>query len=198
MCESERLTYAELNGRANALAHLLRARGIGVEDVVAVVVPRSADLVVALLGVMKAGAAYLPLDPDHPADRLTFMVRDARARLVVSVAGHAEELPLPRLLMDELGPEPAPNLPDAGGDRAAYVIYTSGSTGRPKGVVVTHDGVGALIATATGRLGVDDTSRVAQFASAGFDVAVWDLIMSLCVGGTLVVVPAERRVAGWS
>ncbi|GAA2661125.1 hypothetical protein GCM10010412_033970 [Nonomuraea recticatena] len=196
VCESERLTYAELNGRANALAHLLRARGIGVEDVVAVVVPRSADLVVALLGVMKAGAAYLPLDPDHPADRLTFMVRDARARLVVSVAGHAEELPLPRLLMDELGPEPAPNLPDAGGDRAAYVIYTSGSTGRPKGVVVTHDGVGALIATATGRLGVDDTSRVAQFASAGFDVAVWDLIMSLCVGGTLVVVPAERRVAG--
>ncbi|GAA3312285.1 hypothetical protein GCM10020219_021850 [Nonomuraea dietziae] len=115
VCESERLTYAELNGRANALAHLLRARGIGVEDVVAVAVPRSADLVVALLGVMKAGAAYLPLDPDHPADRLTFMVADARARLVVSVAGHAEELPLPRLLMDELGPEPAPNLPDAGG-----------------------------------------------------------------------------------
>ncbi|MBE1558005.1 non-ribosomal peptide synthetase [Nonomuraea africana] len=214
VCESERLTYAELNGRANRLALALRARGVGVEDVVAVALPRSADLVVALLGVMKAGAAYLPLDADHPADRLAFMVADARARLLVSVAGHAEDLPLPRLSLDELDAEPASDLPDAepasdlpdaepasdlpdaGPGRAAYVIYTSGSTGRPKGVVITHDGVGALIATATERLGVDHTSRIAQFASAGFDVAVWDLVMSLCVGGTLIVVPAERRVAG--
>ncbi|WP_234102528.1 AMP-binding protein, partial [Streptomyces venezuelae] len=81
-------------------------------------------------------------------------------------------------------------------DQAAYVIYTSGSTGRPKGVVVSHDGVGSLIATATDRIGITAESRVVQFASVGFDVTVWDLIMSLCVGGRIIVVPAERRVAG--
>ncbi|MEU7892143.1 amino acid adenylation domain-containing protein [Nonomuraea sp. NPDC049152] len=197
ICESERLTYAELNARSDRLARALRAEGVGAEDVVAVAVPRSADMVVALLGVMKAGAAYLPLDADHPADRLVYMVEDAGARLLVTVTGHADDLPLPRLLMDDLPHAPEEcDLPEGELDRAAYVIYTSGSTGRPKGVVVSHDGVGALIATATERLGVDSSSRVAQFASVGFDVAVWDLVMSLCVGGTVVVVPSERRVAG--
>nr|MDT0667365.1 AMP-binding protein [Micromonospora sp. DSM 115978] len=84
----------------------------------------------------------------------------------------------------------------AGLDHAAYVIYTSGSTGRPKGVVVTHDGIGSLIATATDRIGVTENSRILQFASIGFDVAVWDLVMSLCVGGRVVVVPSARREAG--
>ncbi|MFE3453510.1 amino acid adenylation domain-containing protein [Nonomuraea sp. NPDC059194] len=197
ICESERLTYAQLNAKADRLAHALRARGVGAEDVVAVAVPRSADMVVVLLGVMKAGAAYLPLDADHPADRLAYMVEDAGARLLVTVPGHAGDLPLPRLLVDDLPQAPEGGaLPEGELDRAAYVIYTSGSTGRPKGVVISHDGVGALIATAAERLGVDSSSRVAQFASVGFDVAVWDLVMSLCVGGTVVVVPSERRVAG--
>ncbi|WP_449065069.1 AMP-binding protein, partial [Planomonospora algeriensis] len=190
---------------------LLRARGVRAEDVVAVAVPRSADMVVALLGVMKAGAAYLPLDLDHPADRVAYMVEDARARAVVSTADLAGDLPAtsaPRLLLDDpavaaelaaLADTDLTGLADLSGlglARAAYVIYTSGSTGRPKGVVVSHDGIGSLIATAVERLGVDAASRVVQFASAGFDVAVWDLVMSLCVGGTAIVVPAERRVAG--
>ncbi|MGW5684833.1 amino acid adenylation domain-containing protein [Nonomuraea sp. NPDC003754] len=196
ICESERLTYGELNARANRLAHTLRAQGVGAEDVVAVALPRSADLVVALLGVMKAGAAYLPLDADHPADRLAFMVADAGARLLVTVSGHAADLELPRLLLDTLPQAADTDPPEGALHRAAYVIYTSGSTGRPKGVVLSHEGVGALIATAVERLGVDSSSRVAQFASVGFDVAVWDLVMSLCVGGTVVVVPSERRVAG--
>ncbi|WP_431896076.1 amino acid adenylation domain-containing protein [Nonomuraea sp. bgisy101] len=196
ICESERLTYGELDARADRLAHALRAEGVGAEDVVAVAVPRSADMVAALLGVMKAGAAYLPLDADHPADRLAYMVDDAGARLLVTVTGEAVDLPLPRLLMDDLPRGQEGDLPEGELDRAAYVIYTSGSTGRPKGVVISHDGVGALIATAAERLGVDASSRVAQFASVGFDVAVWDLVMSLCVGGTVVVVPSERRVAG--
>ncbi|MBG0830163.1 amino acid adenylation domain-containing protein [Planomonospora sp. ID67723] len=211
VCEAQRLSYAELNGRANRLARLLRRSGVTTEDVVAVAVPRSADMVVALLGVMKAGAAYLPLDSDHPADRITYMVEDARARAVVSVTALAGDLPdfpesaVPRLLLDdpavtaELAALEDADLAEAAGpelDRAAYVIYTSGSTGRPKGVVVSHDGIGSLIATAAERLGVDAASRVVQFASVGFDVAVWDLVMSLCVGGTVIVVPAERRVAG--
>ncbi|GGQ63079.1 non-ribosomal peptide synthetase [Couchioplanes azureus] len=204
VCEAEQLSYAELDAAANRLARVLRGRGVGPEDVVAVALPRSADLVVALLAVMKAGAAYLPLDADHPADRIGFMLADSGARLVVSTAELAAplaDLPGDRLLLDEAGAELA-----AAGDRdldlpiglhhAAYVIYTSGSTGRPKGVVVSHEGIGSLIATAVDRLGVDAASRVVQFASVGFDVAVWDLCMSLCVGGRVIVVPTERRVAG--
>ncbi|GIG56508.1 hypothetical protein Lfu02_08800 [Longispora fulva] len=202
VCESERLTYGELDAAANRVARLLRSRGVVAEDVVAVAVPRSVDLVVALLGVMKAGAAYLPLDLEHPADRLDYMVTDAAARLVLTVPALAGDVPAVRT-----GDSPV-FLGDADGfdgtgldvpvalDQAAYVIYTSGSTGRPKGVVCSHDGIGSLVATATERIGIDRSSRVIQFASVGFDVTVWDLVMSLCVGGRVIVVPAERRVAG--
>ncbi|MGX1316330.1 amino acid adenylation domain-containing protein [Streptomyces calvus] len=204
--EDRHLTYAGLNADANRLARLLKSRGVRAEDVVAVALPRSPELVVCLLAVLKTGAAYLPLDADHPRDRIAHMLSDADARTVVTVTALAGELPdtrATRVLLDN--PETAAEqaAQDASDlalpltlDRAAYVIYTSGSTGRPKGVVVTHDGVGSLIATATDRIGVGPDSRVVQFASVGFDVTVWDLIMSLCVGGRIVVVPAERRVAG--
>ncbi|OKI15539.1 non-ribosomal peptide synthetase [Saccharothrix sp. CB00851] len=185
VCEDESLTYAELNAAANRLARALIASGVGAEDVVGVALPRSVELVVTLLAVMKAGAAYLPLDLDHPRDRVDYMVADAGARLVIT-------------------PGTRFDLPDDGSDlgldialdQAAYVIYTSGSTGRPKGVVVTHEGIGSLIATALDRIGITPDSRVVQFASVGFDVAVWDLCMSLGVGGRAVVVPSHRRVAG--
>ncbi|WP_052344805.1 non-ribosomal peptide synthetase [Thermocrispum municipale] len=207
VCEGRRLTYAELNNAANRLAGLLIARGIGSEDVVALALPRSAELVIALLAVLKAGAAYLPLDTDHPAERLAYVLDDAGARTVLTNRELVEHLPevggLACLVIDDEQVVDAlaafdgknPDVPVRLQD-PAYVIYTSGSTGRPKGVVVTHDGVGSLIATATERLGVTAQSRVVQFASIGFDVAVWDLIMSLCVGGTAILVPTERRVAG--
>ncbi|MFK0251245.1 non-ribosomal peptide synthase/polyketide synthase [Amycolatopsis azurea] len=208
VCEDVRLTYAELDAAANRLARLLRQRGVGDEDVVAVAMPRSADLVVALLAVMKAGAAYLPLDLDHPEDRLAYMLSHAGAGVVVSTKDEAVELPsgvdVERILLDdpvivaELAGLDSSTV-DVGGialNQAAYVIYTSGSTGRPKGVVLSHDGIGSLISTATERIGIGEESRVAQFASTGFDVTVWDLVMSLCVGGTLIVVPSHRRVAG--
>ncbi len=185
VCEDVSLTYAELNVAANRLARALRAAGVRAEDVVGVALPRSADLVVTLLAVMKAGAAYLPLDLDHPRDRVDHMVADAGAKLVITpetrfeLPADGSDLGLPIAL-----------------DQAAYVIYTSGSTGRPKGVVVTHDGIGSLIATALDRIGITPDSRVVQFASVGFDVTVWDLCMSLCVGGRAVVVPSHRRVAG--
>ncbi|WP_447007588.1 amino acid adenylation domain-containing protein [Saccharothrix isguenensis] len=185
VCEDVQLTYAELNAAANRLARALVAEGVEPEDVVGVALPRSADLVVTLLAVMKAGAAYLPLDLDHPRDRVEYMVADAGAKLVIT-------------------PETRFDLPSDGSDlgldialdQAAYVIYTSGSTGRPKGVVVTHEGIGSLIATAVDRIGITADSRVVQFASVGFDVAVWDLCMSLGVGGRAIVVPSHRRVAG--
>ncbi|WP_143671081.1 non-ribosomal peptide synthetase, partial [Streptomyces sp. Ru87] len=204
---SRTMSYAELNSAANRLAHVLIERGVRPEDVVAVAVPRSAELVVSLLAVMKAGAAYLPLDADHPRERIAYMLDDAGARTVVTTRELAGELPpadsVARVLLDEAATVAAlhaagdtdPGVP-VPLDQAAYVIHTSGSTGRPKGVVVTHDGIGSLIATATDRIGVDADSRVVQFASAGFDVTVWDLVMSLCVGGRVVLVPAGRRVAG--
>ncbi|GAB2784831.1 non-ribosomal peptide synthetase [Amycolatopsis magusensis] len=201
VCEDERLTYRELNAAANRLARLLHHRGVRAEDVVGVALPRTPLLVIALLGVMKAGAAYLPLDLDHPEDRLAYMLTDSGAGQVLSTKDLAGELPAgvePILLDDRV----LKAFDDADVDspqelgRAAYVIYTSGSTGRPKGVVLSHDGIGSLIATATDRLGIGPESRVVQFASVGFDVAVWDLVMSLCVGGRAILVPSHRRVAG--
>ncbi|MCR6482069.1 amino acid adenylation domain-containing protein [Amycolatopsis sp. OK19-0408] len=196
--EDEELTYAELDARANRLAHVLIGRGAGPERVVALAVPRSVEMIVAELAVLKAGAAYLPVDPDYPAERIAFMVADARPVCVLTTAELAEHFASP-VLLDELDltaapdTDPAPAIVPA---NAAYVIYTSGSTGRPKGVVVSHAGVAKLVATQSERFGVGRHSRVLQFASPSFDVAFWDLCLGLLSGGRLVVVPAERRVPG--
>ncbi|MGW5720133.1 amino acid adenylation domain-containing protein [Amycolatopsis sp. NPDC003865] len=196
--EDRELTYAELDARANRLAHVLIGRGAGPERVVALAVPRSPDMIVAELAVLKAGAAYLPLDPDYPAERIGFMVGDARPVCVLTTGDLAEHFESP-VLLEELDLAAAPET-DPGAEivpaNAAYVIYTSGSTGRPKGVVVSHAGVAKLVATQARRFGVGPHSRVLQFASPSFDVAFWDLCLGLLSGGRLVVVPAERRVPG--
>ncbi|GGU80084.1 hypothetical protein GCM10010275_13480 [Streptomyces litmocidini] len=201
------LTYRELDARADALARRLAARGIGPEDRVAVALPRDRELVVALLAVMKAGAAYLPLDPDYPAERLAHMLTDAAPRLLLTTPRlHTAlpETPAPHLYpgADEEGdgsPTPTtaggrPNGPD-GEHRGetpdpahpAYVIYTSGSTGRPKGVVVTHRGVEAMARTQARRLRVTPESRVLHLASISFDAAFWELCMALLSGACLEI-----------
>ena len=208
--EIETMTYAELDVAANRLAHLLIERGAGPDTLVALVLPRSADVVVAMLAVLKAGAGYLPIDPDHPASRTELVLADADPVLVLCTRALARALP-PRervvLLDDPAVVESLDHRHDQAptdADRAcplvpanlAYVIYTSGSTGMPKGVMVTHTGVVKLVATAVERFGVGPDSRVLQFASVAFDVAFWELCMSLLVGGRLVIVPADRRVPG--
>ncbi|MBB5868353.1 amino acid adenylation domain-containing protein/non-ribosomal peptide synthase protein (TIGR01720 family) [Allocatelliglobosispora scoriae] len=204
--DDTRLTYAELDERANRLAHALRARGVGPERVVALGVPRSIDMIVAELAVLKAGGAYLPLDPDYPAERLAYMVGDARPVCLVTTSALAERLGadgVPTLLLDtdaaaaELAGVPISDVDRAGLGvlNAAYVIYTSGSTGRPKGVLLSHSGVAKLVATMRERFG-PGPHRVLQFASPSFDVAFFDLCLSLLSGGRLVIVPAERRVPG--
>ncbi|HEV2782401.1 MAG TPA: amino acid adenylation domain-containing protein [Actinophytocola sp.] len=182
--EDESLSYAELDAWANRLAHALVERGAGSERVVALAVPRSVEMIVAQLAVLKAGAAYLPIDPDLPRDRIDLMLQDANPVLVIDRLWNADGYP-------SVAPEVS-LLPE----NAAYVIYTSGSSGRPKGVVVTHAGVTGLVATQVERFGVGRHSRVLQFASPSFDVAFWDLCLGLLSGGCLVVVPAERRVPG--
>ncbi|MEU9504593.1 condensation domain-containing protein, partial [Streptomyces sp. NPDC048196] len=181
-CGGVSLSYGELNARANRLAHYLIERGVGPEQIVGVCLPRSVDLVVAVLAVLKAGGAYLPLDPAYPAGRLEFMVADSRPLLVLDEElvgrnrdGYSDADP-------ELRLEPA---------HAAYVIYTSGSTGRPKGVVVSHSGVASLAAAQGERLGVSSGSRVLQFSSPSFDAAVWELVLVFGSGATLVVPDSE-------
>ncbi|MEU9185750.1 amino acid adenylation domain-containing protein [Streptomyces sp. NPDC048484] len=206
--EDTRLTYAELDERANRLAHALVARGAGPERVVALAVPRSAELIVAEVAVLKSGAAYLPVDTDYPADRISYMLADARPACLLTTAEAAEDIPpcegmdmvvldAPETVREMAERQPAsPGLGALSVDNAAYVIYTSGSTGRPKGVVLSHAGVAKLVATQTERFGIGPHSRVLQFASPSFDVAFWDLCLGLLSGGRLVVVPAELRVPG--
>ncbi|WP_460655941.1 non-ribosomal peptide synthase/polyketide synthase [Kribbella endophytica] len=205
--EQGQATYAELDAEAVRVAKLLRDHGVGPGSVVGVAVPRSVAMVATVLGALKAGAAYLPLDLTHPSDRLAYMLMDSGAQIVVGTESIVAELPeigSGRLVLLD-APETAARLasydvdwtsgPDLGLEQAAYVIYTSGSTGRPKGVVVPHEGIGSLVATAVETMGLRPDGRVLQFAAVGFDVAVFELAMALCTGARLVIAPEEVRVA---
>ncbi|WP_190816260.1 non-ribosomal peptide synthetase [Saccharopolyspora pogona] len=193
-----KLSYTELNERANRLARLLVSRGVGPERLVALALPRSVDVAVAVLAVVKAGAAYLPVDPDYPAERIAFMLDDAEPALVIADATTADRFPDAELLvLDEqtAGEFPSADLTDA--DRAhalttahpAYVIYTSGSTGKPKGVVVSHAGLTGLVANQRKNFPADEGDRVLQFVSLSFDVSVTELCLSLLSGACLIVPP---------
>ena len=202
------LSYAELNARANRLAHLLIRRGAGPEQVVALALPRSVDIVVAQLAVTKAGAAFLPIDPAYPAERIAFMLDDARPVLVLSRTDVAPEVadPAGLVLLDAPGVvvtlDSMPGTDPVDAERsapltlrnAAYVIYTSGSTGRPKGVVVSHTGLASFSAAEVDRFAVRPGDRVLQFSSPSFDASVLELCMSLPVGAVLVVPPAGPLV----
>ncbi|MGC5264983.1 amino acid adenylation domain-containing protein [Streptomyces cyaneofuscatus] len=197
-CAGETLTYAELSSRAQSLARLLAARDIGPGSIVALALPRSLDLVAGLLAVSLSGAAYLPMDPDYPADRLAYMLEDARPAALITDAATADRLPaheLPLITVDEAAGFPDGPLSQADRTRPlspqdpAYVIYTSGSTGRPKGVVVTQHNVTRLM-TATEHwfaFGPEDVWTL--FHSYAFDFSVWELWGALLYGGRVVVVP---------
>ncbi len=196
------LSYAELNARANRLAHALIARGVGAEQIVALALPRSAELVVSILAVLKAGAAYLSLDPDYPAERLAFMLHDAQPVLLLTDNQTAVVIPddacPPALILDnpdilELLSQTLDTDP-SGTDRLlphhpAYVIYTSGSTGQPKGVLVCHAGIASLATAQIEQFGIDERSRVLQFASPSFDASVMELLMALPAGAALIIPP---------
>ncbi|MEU7584658.1 condensation domain-containing protein, partial [Streptomyces sp. NPDC041068] len=204
--DTTELTYAELDERANRLAHHLVDLGVGPERIVAVALPKSIDLVVAQLAVVKAGGAYLPVDPEYPADRIAYMLEDADPLCVITTSAATSGLPAegPRtLLLDDAGltaalagrPGHDPLRP-VGLRNAAYVIYTSGSTGRPKGVVVTHAGISSLAEGQIAAFGVGPDSRVLQFASPSFDAATSEMCMALLAGATLVLASPERLLPG--
>ncbi|PHS03509.1 MAG: non-ribosomal peptide synthetase, partial [Blastopirellula sp.] len=203
------LTYAQLNARANQLAHHLIARGVGPENIVALALPRSIEMIVALMGVVKAGAAYLPLDPDYPPERLAFMLDDAKpAQLITTealVAQFTNAVPLVCLdrpdtqttltSLSHSNPtqqhRTTPLLPQ----HPAYVIYTSGSTGTPKGCIISHTGIPSLAQNQVNLFGVTPTSRVLQFASVSFDAAIMEILMAYAAGACLVL-RGSQSVAG--
>ncbi|MGW5448603.1 amino acid adenylation domain-containing protein [Streptomyces asiaticus] len=201
--------YAELNTRANRLARLLIDRGVGPEDLVAVAMPRSADLVTALMAVLKSGAGYLPVDPEYPAGRIAFMLEDARPALVLTTRELAEALPEAlagrtfvtddRHAAEALAAYPATDVTDDERARPldpahpAYVIYTSGSTGRPKGVVMPAGALANLLDWHQAQLPGGPGTRVAQFTAVSFDVSVQEILSALLHGKTLVVCPEDVR-----
>ncbi|WP_219536937.1 non-ribosomal peptide synthase/polyketide synthase, partial [Nonomuraea guangzhouensis] len=204
-CDGRALTYGELDDRANRLAHHLLTLGVQRESVVGLCLDRNADFIIALLAVWKTGGAYLPLDPGYPPDRLSYMLADSGARLLVTHAATRSMLgDLPdqvrtltldapateAVLNSQPGTAPTVEVLPA---QAAYLIYTSGSTGRPKGVRVVHRGATNLATTMRPVFGIDHTSAVLQFASFSFDTAVWEIIVTLAAGARLVICTSEQR-----
>ncbi|MBO3750156.1 amino acid adenylation domain-containing protein [Streptosporangiaceae bacterium NEAU-GS5] len=190
--EQGALTYAELNRRANRIAHRLRDLGAGPETLVAVCAERSADLVAGLLGVLKSGAAYVPLDPGYPPDRLAYMIDDSAAPILLTQRALAPpETPAHVLALDEPAewtgfPDTDPELA-AGPVNPAYVIYTSGSTGRPKGVPNTHAGICNRLDWMQRTYSLTSDDAVLQKTPAGFDVSVWEFFWPLLAGARLVL-----------
>lgn len=203
--ENQELSYAELNERANRLARMLISEGVGPEQFVALALPRSLEMAVGLLAVLKAGAAYLPLDPDYPADRIAFMLKDAQPAFIMTNTKAANHIPpvenVPKIVLDDpelaekLNTYPAENPKNK--DRTqplsplntAYVIYTSGSTGVPKGVMIPHQNVTRLFAATEHWFRFSSDDIWTMFHSYAFDFSVWEIWGPLLHGGRLVIVP---------
>ncbi|MCR5979500.1 amino acid adenylation domain-containing protein [Gordonia jinghuaiqii] len=207
--EPETITYAELDARSNRLARVLLGRGIGgqAEPVAAMAVQRSIDALVAIWAIVKAGAAYVPVDPNYPADRIAHMLGDSGAQLVVTTSASKERIAsgtgTPMLVLDEdstrtrmkhSSPAPITDAERASTirpDQLAYIIYTSGSTGKPKGVLVPHAGLRAVHDELARRMGPGPTSRVLQFASPSFDASVLEFLLALSGSSALVIVDPD-------
>jgi len=198
------LTYRELDARANRLAHYLIDLGVGPESLVGLCVERSHLFPIGLLGVLKAGAAYLPIDPDYPAERVAWMLNDAMTPVLISESRVLDRLPShwAQLVELDIDEETIGRYPDTAPSRAthadslAYTIYTSGSTGVPKGVALSHSGVGSLATSQIERFAVVRGSRVLQFASPSFDAAFWECCMALLSGSCLVLADAAALAPG--
>jgi non-ribosomal peptide synthetase component F len=198
------LTYAELEARSNRLAHHLLAQGIGQGSTLGVCLPRSFELIIAILATWKSGAVYLPLDPSYPRDRLLFMVEESATALVLtdsSVAGLLRGSSAPLLVWDEEQPvidgrpSSVTGVTVEAGD-LAYVMYTSGSTGQPKGAMIEHRGLSNVAHAQMAMFESGCRTRVLQFASMSFDASIFEVVLALRAGGTLCLAPREFLLPG--
>ncbi|MEK7783920.1 MAG: amino acid adenylation domain-containing protein, partial [Chloroflexota bacterium] len=204
--ENDSLTYRELNERANHLAHYLQTLGVQPDTLAAIATERSFEMIVAVLGVLKAGAAFLPLDPAYPPERLAFMLQDSQAPVLLTQSHLLERLPehaAKTVCLDSDWPAIAQSLftTQSGQlpitpDTLAYCIYTSGSTGRPKGTLLRHRGLCNLADVQRRAFHLGPASRVLQFSPFSFDASVWEIAMSLGNGATLCLARQETLASG--
>lgn len=201
--EGQHLSYGELNERANQLAHHLRGLGVGPETRVGLCVERDLGMVVSILGVLKAGAAYVPMDPLHPVERLEFVLKDAEASVLLTTTALRDRFALDKTLIVCLDQTKAikkqsrlnPKKINSMGD-LAYIIYTSGSTGTPKGVLALHAGLANVIKSSVEILQITPESRVSQLASLTFDASVAEILGPLCSGASVCIVSSRRLLSG--
>ncbi|AOM39409.1 non-ribosomal peptide synthetase [Xenorhabdus hominickii] len=198
------LTYAELNQRANQLAHFLIQQGVGPEICVGLSVERSLELVVCFLAILKAGGVYVPIDPDYPLERSRYVIENAGLHLLVTqdkFIARYQDCDVPRFSLERLMPQLAgvsvenPKI-NIQAENTAYIIYTSGSTGKPKGVPIRHRGACNLAESAVEFLALPAESRVLQFASFSFDTSIWEILMALCSGSALLMAPRLAVMPG--
>jgi thioester reductase-like protein/amino acid adenylation domain-containing protein len=198
LCEQRRITYQELNDRANQLAHFLRALQIGSETLIGIYMDRSLDMIIGLLAVLKAGAAYVPLDPTHPQARLTFMIQDAQLGILLTQQHQIKKLPLSTNIKavcldtgwDDIAQHSTANLTtEVAPDNLAYTIYTSGSTGRPKGVQIAHRSIVNFLNSMAQTPGMVAQDIVLAVTTISFDIAALELYLPLILGAQVVLAP---------
>ena len=200
VCENDRLTYGELNARANQLARQMQALGVARESIVGICIDRSVDMATAIMATLKAGAAYLPLDPEYPSERLAFMLEDAKPALVLTKAALPIELPaqIRALPLDkdsaEIARNSKANLASAPAkDDVAYVIYTSGSTGKPKGALITHGGLANYVQALNHEVNIDSQDLYLHTASIAFSSSRRQLLLPLSQGAGVAIATSDQR-----
>lgn len=200
----ESLSYHELNARANQLAHYLQRIGVGPDALVGIAVERSLEMVVGLLGILKAGGAFVPMDPTYPKERLSFMLEDLQVAVLLTQQRLEDRLPASaaRVIYLDVGRgEWERESKENSGSRVtpenlAYVIYTSGSTGRPKGVMIAHRGLSNMAGAQLQTFGIGPHDRVLQYSSLSFDISIWDIVLALNSGATLCLETADSLRPG--